>query len=96
SGNFEQYTLYEGIRYHHIISPFTYYPVNEYYALTITGNDAGLLDALSTALYVMDIETLTTFMENHQETLGIQLIAYVQDGSILRFTEDLYFEDKRS
>ena len=42
------------------------------------------------------ILTLTTFMENHQETLGIQLIAYVQDGSILRFTEDLYFEDKRS
>ena len=96
SGNFEQYTLYEGTRYHHIISPITYYPVNEYYALTIVGEDAGLLDALSTALYVMDFETLETFMNEHQETLNIQVIAYLQDGTIYTFGDTLNFEEKTS
>jgi len=96
SGNFEQYTLYEGVRYHHIISPQDYYPVNEYYALTIVGGDAGLLDALSTALFVMDIDSLEKFMNQYQESLGIQVVAYLQDGSIRKFTNDLYFEDKIS
>jgi thiamine biosynthesis lipoprotein len=96
SGNFEQYTLYEGQRYHHIISPMSYYPVNEYYALTIVGEDAGLLDALSTALYVMDFETLEAFMNEHQATLNIQVIAYLQDGTIYTFGDALNFEEKSS
>lgn len=95
SGNFEQYTLFEGIRYHHIISPKTYYPVNTFYALTIVGEDAGLLDALSTALYAMDITTFETFMNEYQNQLNIQVIAFVQDGTILKFTDDLYFEGTR-
>lgn len=96
SGNFEQYTLYKGERYHHIISPFTYMPVNEYYALTITGPDAGLLDVLSTALFVMDNDTLEAFLNEHQERLGIEVIAYAYDGMVYEYTTNLYFEDKRS
>lgn len=93
SGNFEQYTMYEGLRYHHLISPFTLTPTHEYAALTIIGDDAGLLDALSTALFVMPKDVFDAFMEMHQDSLNIQVIRYNQDHTIDTFIKDVYFED---
>ena len=96
SGNFEQYTMYEGKRYHHLISPFTLSPTHDYAALTIVGNDAGLLDALSTALFVMPKDAFDRFMETHQTSLNIQVIRYNTDHTIDTFISDLYFEDLMS
>lgn len=93
SGNFEQYTMYQGLRYHHLISPFTLTPTHDYAALTIIGDDAGLLDALSTALFVMPPSEFDAFMETHQETLNIQVIRYNSDNTIDTFITDVYFED---
>lgn len=93
SGNFEQYTMYEGKRYHHLISPFTLSPTHDYAALTIIGDDAGLLDALSTALFVMPKDVFDRFMETHQASLHIQVIRYNTDNTIDTFISDLYFED---
>ena len=93
SGNFEQYTMYEGKRYHHLISPFTLSPTHDYAALTIIGDDAGLLDALSTALFVMPKDVFDRFMETHQASLNIQVIRYNTDNTIDTFISDLYFED---
>jgi FAD:protein FMN transferase len=95
SGNFEQYTVYEGTRYHHLISPFTKKPATFYEALTVVGNNAGLSDALSTALFVMDIETFENFMEQNKDSLGIEVIRYNQDNSLSTFINTLIFEDKR-
>jgi len=96
SGNFEQYTMYQGLRYHHLISPFTLSPTHDYAALTIVGDDAGLLDALSTALFVMPKETFDTFMETYQDTLNIEVIRYNNDNTIDTFINDVYFEDLTS
>ena len=96
SGNFEQYTMYQGLRYHHLISPFTLSPTHDYAALTIVGDDAGLLDALSTALFVMPKETFDTFMETYQDTLNIEVIRYNNDNTIDTFVNDVYFEDLTS
>jgi len=93
SGNFEQYSMYEGKRYHHLISPFTLSPTHDYAALTIIGDDAGLLDALSTALFVMPKDVFDRFMETHQASLNIQVIRYNTDNTIDTFISDLYFED---
>jgi len=93
SGNFEQYTMYQGLRYHHLISPFTLTPTHDYAALTIIGDDAGLLDALSTALFVMPKHVFDAFMETHQESLNIQVIRYNSDHTIDTFITDVYFED---
>jgi thiamine biosynthesis lipoprotein len=93
SGNFEQYTMYEGKRYHHLISPFTLSPTHDYAALTIIGDDAGLLDALSTALFVMPEDVFDRFMETHQTSLNIQVIRYNTNNTIDTFISDLYFED---
>ena len=96
SGNFEQFTMYEGKRYHHLISPLTLSPTQDYAALTIVGDDAGLLDALSTALFVMPKDVFDRFMETHQASLNIQVIRYNTDNTIDTFISDLYFEDLMS
>jgi thiamine biosynthesis lipoprotein len=96
SGNFEQYSMYEGKRYHHLISPFTLSPTHDYAALTIIGDDAGLLDALSTALFVMPKDVFDRFMDTQQASLNIQVIRYNTDNTIDTFISDLYFEDLMS
>jgi thiamine biosynthesis lipoprotein len=96
SGNFEQFTMYEGKRYHHLISPFTLSPTHDYAALTIVGDDAGLLDALSTALFVMPKDVFDRFMKTHQTSLNIQVIRYNTDNTSDTFISDLYFEDLMS
>jgi thiamine biosynthesis lipoprotein len=95
SGNFEQYAVFEGRRYHHIISPFTKQPVSHYDALTVIGKSAGLLDALSTALFVMDENAFELFMNENQDSLVIEVIRYNQDESVSTYIKDTVFEDLR-
>lgn len=53
SGNYERYFIYNGIRYHHILDPFTGYPSkNGIISSTIIGPDSGICDILSTACYI--------------------------------------------
>lgn len=95
SGNHEQFALYEGLRYHHIVSPFTKQPTHEYHTVTIIGDDAGLLDAISTALFSMSPSVFDDWMETHQETLGIEVIRYNVDGTISTFLTNTVFEERR-
>jgi thiamine biosynthesis lipoprotein len=92
SGNFEQYTTYQGVKYHHIISPFTLFPVQFYETLTIVGSDAALLDALSTAMFVMNRETFDAFLLQHQTDLSIEMIRFNKDQTIETFIKTLFFE----
>lgn len=50
-----QNIVIDGVRYHHLINPFTGYPSNEYDSLSIIGSiDNGLMDAYSTAMFSMN------------------------------------------
>jgi len=82
SGSHVQYATYDGLRYHHIVSPFTKYSMHYYHSLTIMGADAGLLDALSTAFFSMSPEKITAWLDVYQEELGIEVIFYNYDGTI--------------
>lgn len=62
SGDYEQYFTYKGQRFHHIISPKTKAPASNYHVLSIIGEDAGLMDAASTALFSMTIDEAKTFL----------------------------------
>jgi len=65
SGSYEQYVEDQhGNWYHHIISPKTRRPANYYYTLTIIGQDAGLLDAFSTALFCMKSTQVEAFLKD--------------------------------
>ena len=91
SGNNIQYATYNGLRYHHIVSPLTKYSMHYYHSLTMIGNDAGLLDALSTAFFSMSPETIEQWLDSHQEELGIEVILYNYDGTITTHLLDTIF-----
>lgn len=93
SGNYEQYVLYQGDRYHHIVSPFEKMPVQYYHTVTILGEDAGLLDALSTALFSMSPEVMESWLEDYQESLNIEVIRFNQDLTVDTFLFDTEFEE---
>jgi thiamine biosynthesis lipoprotein ApbE len=93
SGNYEQYVLYQGQRYHHIVSPLKKMPVQYYHTVTILGEDAGLLDALSTALFSMPPEEMSAWLTEYQETLDIEVIRFNQDLTVDTFLLDTEFEE---
>ena len=62
SGDYEQYFTYKGARFHHIISPKTKVPSSNYHVLSIIGQDAGLMDAASTALFSMNMEEAEAYL----------------------------------
>ena len=85
SGNFEQYVTYEGYRYHHVISPKSKMPVHYYHTVTVFNDDAGVADALSTALFSMPPEVFNKFLDDHQNELGLELVRYNYDETISTF-----------
>lgn len=93
SGNYEQYVLYEGQRYHHIVSPFSKMPEQHYHTVTVLGADAGLLDALSTAFFSMSPDVMESWLEEYQDVYNIEIIRFNQDLSIDTYLKDTIFEE---
>ncbi len=56
SGDYQRYYTVDGVRYHHIIDPDTLYPSERFASVSVLSNDSGVADALSTALFSMDVE----------------------------------------
>ncbi|MGM0413988.1 MAG: FAD:protein FMN transferase [Bacillota bacterium] len=77
SGDYERYFEEDGERYHHIVSPFTGYSVdNGIASTTIVANDAVLADALSTGVFVLGLED------------GLELAESVDDFEVIFVTDD--------
>lgn len=93
SGNYEQYALYQGLRYHHIVSPKTKLPMQYYHTITVLGTDLGMLDPISTALFSMPVEVLNNWLTLHQEELNMEIIQFNYDGTILTRMTTTVFEE---
>lgn len=67
SGNYVngQFFTHNGIKFHHIISPITKKPESFYNIVTLLADDAGDLDAYSTATFSMKYEELKEFCEKN-------------------------------
>lgn len=63
SGIYERYYTVDGVDYHHIIDPDTLFPSTGYKSVSILCSDSGMADALSTAVFNMDIEQGMKFIE---------------------------------
>lgn len=89
SGNYEQYTEGEdGNWYHHIISPKTKKPENKYYSIIIIGDDAGLLDGYTTALFSMDIEEIEIFLMGKD---NLEAIIYDNERNIININKTEHY-----
>lgn len=66
SGNYERYFELEGKKYHHIINPWNGYPAdNGFCGITLIGDSAMDMDALSTAFFVMELEKGIQMIQQH-------------------------------
>ena len=56
SGSYQRYYVVDGRNYHHIIDSETLMPADKYRSVSVVCRDSALGDALSTALFCMDVE----------------------------------------
>lgn len=80
SGDYQRYFEYGGVRYHHIIDPGTLYPANLWRSVTVISESSYDADALSTALFCLDLDSGKKFAGE----FGAEVIWVSVDGSVTR------------
>ena len=80
SGIYERGFDLDGVRYHHLLSPFTGWPVqNELASVTIFSDSSMLGDALSTTAFVLGTEEGLKLIESLE---GIEAVFIARDRTI--------------
>ncbi len=82
SGAYQRYFEYEGVKYHHIISPFNGKPAeSDLASVTVICEDGLSGDAVSTAVFVMGSEKGGKLIEE----MNLEAIFVKKDGEIVKF-----------
>ena len=88
SGDYEQYFVFEGIRYSHNIDPRTGLPLSSLKSVTVFSPSAELSDALATAVYVKGVQEGIQFVDQLPQT---HCILVDQQDEII-FSSNLRYE----
>jgi thiamine biosynthesis lipoprotein len=89
SGGYERFYEVDGVMYHHIIDPNTRFPANYMKSVTVIGSDSGVCDALSTILFLMDIDSGKEFIKDYD----VDVIWFTLDNEIIT-SEGFNYEQK--
>lgn len=71
SGTYQRFYTVNGASYHHIIDTKTAKPAKGYLSVSVLADDTALADALSTALFCMDIEKGTALLNAYSGTAAL-------------------------
>jgi thiamine biosynthesis lipoprotein len=82
SGIEEQSFEEDGRRFGHILDPRTGYPSNHYLSVTAIAPTAGIADALSTAFFVMTMEEIRSYCNEHRN-IGAIIVPKPNEGQEL-------------
>lgn len=91
SGDYQRFYLVNGKRYCHIINPETGMPSEYFPSVSVTAEDSGMADALSTALFNMELEEGLEFVESLP---GVEAFWILKDGGI-RCSSGFEFHEKK-
>ena len=80
SGGYERYYYVEGQRYHHIIDKDTLTSPDTFASVTVLTKDSGFADALSTALFCMDLDEGRALVGALD---GVKAVWVMPDGTII-------------
>lgn len=78
SGDYQRYYTVDGVQYHHIIDSDTLMPSAYFSAVSVISDDAGMADALSTALFSMDEAEGRAMVERMD---NVEVLWVYKDGS---------------
>ncbi len=75
SGSYQRYYVVDGKSYHHIIDPETLMPAKDYVSVSVVCKSSADGDALSTALFCMDLEEGMALVESLTETEALWVLS---------------------
>lgn len=92
SGAYERKLTVDGREYGHITDPATGYPADNFASVSVLSPDAGIADALSTALFILsyeDGEALLSYLARRGVPGAPTYVVWVmKDGSVREFTPE--------
>ena len=92
SGNYRKFYEEDGIKYSHIINPFSGYPAkNKLLSVSVITEDCVLADAYATAFMIMGIEKTKEFLKANSN-IGVYFI-YSDDDNLLKSYYSKNFEE---
>ena len=80
SGDYQRYYEYDGIRYNHIIDPYTRMPSSNYKSVTVIAKDSFLADIYSTFLFLVDLEKGKEIVSKNN---NIEAVWYIDSDNIV-------------
>ena len=80
SGDYQRYYTVNGVRYNHIIDPGTLMSADKFASVTVICSDGALADALSTALFIMDLDEGRALIESIDSAEALWIYS---DGSMV-------------